>query len=80
MLDLILYSKKDCPNCNIAKVKLYRSGIEYQEKTIEPNDLELLKQKYGFVGRTLPIFEINGEGAYTYDKLDEVIDKLSNQG
>lgn len=72
------YTKENCSQCNIAKVKLYRGGIEYQEINITPEILEQLKETYNYVGRTLPIIEVVGDSVYDFSSVEEFVKKHGN--
>lgn len=74
--EVILYTKPDCSNCNIAKVRLYRAKVIHTITEITPEILSTLSEKYNFTGRSMPIIEVVGENAYTFDKLEEVIREL----
>lgn len=76
MNEIVLYTKTDCPNCDVAKVALYRANIEYTAETVTPEAIENLKNIYGVGIRSLPVLEIVGEGVYTYDKLHMGIDTI----
>lgn len=75
MSNVTLYTKADCPNCNIAKVKLYRSGIEYEIVDITSTDITRFKTQYNKQVRSMPVIEVTGDTVYTYDQLDTVIGK-----
>ena len=75
MSNVTLYTKTDCPNCNIAKVKLYRSGIEHTVVDITNEDITRFKAEYNKQVRSMPVIEVTGDTVYTYEQLDTVIGK-----
>lgn len=74
--EIVLYTKDDCPNCDVAKVALYRANIEYTTETVTPEIIENLKTIYGVGIRSLPVIEIVGDSVYTYDKLYTAIENV----
>lgn len=75
MSNVTLYTKADCPNCNIAKLKLYRSGIEHDVVNITPDDITRFQTQYNKPVRSMPVIEVEGDTVYTYEQLDTVIGK-----
>lgn len=37
-MNIVLYTKKSCPNCTIAKAILISKGLEYEEKNLDDVD------------------------------------------
>lgn len=76
MNEVVLYTKEECPNCDIAKVALYRANVDYTVEVVTPEIVENLKKIYGVGIRSLPIVEIVGDSVYTYDKLPLAIESI----
>ena len=70
---ITLYTKEDCPNCNIAKLKLYRSQLTHDIVSITPELLQTLNAKYNVNVRSMPIIEVHDDNVYTFDNIDSVI-------
>lgn len=73
MSEVIIYTKPDCPNCNIAKLKMYRSGIQHDVVAITNDDLVRLNTQYNKSIRSMPIIEVVGRSVYTFEEIDTVI-------
>jgi len=78
MSNVTLYTKDACPNCNIAKLKLYRSGIEHTVVALNNDDLTRFQTDYGKNIRSVPIIEVTDKNVYTYEQLDTVIGEQIN--
>lgn len=76
MNEVVLYTKEECPNCDIAKVALYRAKIEYTTEIVTKEAIENLKKIYGVGIRSLPIIEVVGDNVYTFDKLPMAIESI----
>lgn len=73
-MKVTVYSKKDCPNCTTAKLKLFRGGVEtdVQEITDIPQYVSDMNDKYSFTVRSFPMFEFQ-DILYTFNELERVI-------
>ena len=71
---MILYSKKDCPQCSATKKWLVRNGLEFQEIDIEENKqaLEYLISR-GY--KQAPVIELdhNSWSGFQPDKLNNLL-------
>lgn len=61
MQNILVYSKKNCPNCEILKQLLKRENIEY--KTININTPEALTELYknSVYAMSAPVLQIEGK-------------------
>lgn len=69
MLNVTIYSKKDCHLCDIAKETLLKVQ---QELPFSLNEIDIEKDKTAFekYKYLIPVIEIDGEKAFNY-KVDE---------
>ncbi len=78
MMHLILYSKKDCHLCEVAKEQLLEIQQEYpfslKEIDIEKDKMAFEKYKY-----LIPVIEIDGKIAFNYRVNEAELKKLLTQ-
>lgn len=75
--NLVMYTKPNCPQCDVVKLALYRGKIKYTVETITPEILSKLQTELNHTSRTLPILVLNNEKTYsTKDEVAELINSL----
>lgn len=65
MLNITIYSKKNCHLCDIAKVTLLKLQKEFSFSLIEV-DIEKDKEIFEKYKYLIPVLEIDGEKIFTY--------------
>ena len=74
IVQIILYSKKNCGYCVKAKNLLKNLGLEYTEKKFEDfSDVEKLFEDIGKNVKSMPQIKINGELIGGYNQLVEYL-------
>ena len=72
MMEIIIYSKNNCPFCNKAKHLVKTLGYEYTEKKMEEFDSpEAMLEDIGKQVRTMPQIKIDGVLIGGYNQLVE---------
>ena len=72
MMEIIIYSKNNCPFCNKAKHLVKTLGYEYTEKKMEEFDSpEAMLEDIGKQVRTMPQIKIDGKLVGGYNQLIE---------
>lgn len=69
---LVVYSKENCPQCNVVKMMLKSRNIEFQEHMIEMLDIEYFKQDYPDC-RSFPLV-ISDKGHFEYHNISELFE------
>lgn len=76
MSQVKVYTKPNCPQCNVVKLALYRAKISYQETPITPDILTHLQEDLNYHGRSMPITVLNDSEAFGPNEIDKLIEKL----
>ena len=72
MMEIIIYSKNNCPFCNKAKHLVKTLGYEYTEKKMEEFDSpQAMLEDIGKQVRTMPQIKIDGQLVGGYNQLVE---------
>lgn len=74
---MILYSKKNCPTCDSAKLLLQGKGVDFKVVVLDVDytigDLMEICAKAQFgVPRSFPLIEVDGK-LFTYSQLPELL-------
>lgn len=61
-MNIVIYTKSNCPNCTTAKQLLKSKGLEYREMRLEADDIEFnLMLKMHPEARQMPQIFIDGQ-------------------
>ena len=61
MIDILMYTKSNCPNCTAAKMVLKMEGLTFRELSVDNEENRTLLMKEDANARQMPQIFINGQ-------------------
>ena len=61
MIDILMYTKNNCPNCTAAKMVLKMEGLTFRELSVDNEENRTLLMKEDANARQMPQIFINGQ-------------------
>jgi len=61
MIDILIYTKSNCPNCTSAKMVLKMNDLPYRELSVDSEENRTLLMKEDANARQMPQIFINGQ-------------------
>lgn len=61
MIDILMYTKSNCPNCTAAKMVLKMEGLTFRELSVDSEENRTLLMKEDAHARQMPQIFINGQ-------------------
>lgn len=61
MIDILMYTKSNCPNCTAAKMVLKMEGLTFRELSVDSEENRTLLMKEDANARQMPQIFINGQ-------------------
>ena len=80
MIDILMYTKSNCPNCTAAKMVLKMEGLAFRELSVDNEENRTLLMKEDANARQMPQIFINGQRVGGLAGLQAALKQIKGEG